>query len=169
METDSYMCQEDLRRQQARYKDAVRAQAAEGKAIVLYGAGMYGRKILSLLRQEHIHVQSFAVTQKGYNLPTVMGVPVRTLDEVIADTPQAFFVLAVKPSAQSVLEEELQKRGITSYLCLPEHAEAVLDEMFFRPVMEITPRAGCSVNCRFCPQPLFLQRYFAGGMVVSVK
>lgn len=163
MEMDSYMCQEDLRRQQARYKDAVCAQAAAGKAIILYGAGMYGRKILSLLRQEHIHIQSFAVTQKGYNLPTVMGVPVRTLDEVIADTPQAFFVLAVKPSAQGVLEEELQKRGITSYLCLPKHAEIVLDEMFFRPVMEITPRAGCSVNCRFCPQPLFLQRYFAGG------
>ncbi len=146
METDSYMCQEDLRRQQARYKDSVRAQAVAGKAIVLYGAGMYGRKILSLLRQEHIHVQSFAVTQKGYNLPTVMGVPVRTVDEVIRDMPQAFLVLAVKPSAQDVLMEELRKRGISSYLKLPEHAEEILDEMFFRPVMEITPRAGCSVN-----------------------
>lgn len=65
MEIDSYMCQEDLRRQQECYKDAIRAQVAAGKAIVLYGAGMYGRKILSLLRQEHIHVQSFAVTQRG--------------------------------------------------------------------------------------------------------
>ena len=90
METDSYMCQEDLRRQQARYKDAVRAQAVAGKAIVLYGAGMYGRKILSLLRQEHIHVHAFAVTQQGYNLPEVMGVSVRTVDEVIRDMPQTF-------------------------------------------------------------------------------
>lgn len=163
MEKIPYMWQENLRRQQACYKDTIREQVSAGRTIVLYGAGMYGRKILSLLRQEHIHVHTFAVTQQGYNLPEVMGVPVRTVDEVIRDMPQAFFVLAVKPSAQDVLMEELRKRGISSYLKLPEHAEEILDEMFFRPVMEITPRAGCSVNCRFCPQPLFMQRYFAGG------
>ena len=163
MEKIPYMWQENLRRQQACYKDTIREQVSAGRTIVLYGAGMYGRKILSLLRQEHIHVHTFAVTQQGYNLPEVMGVPVRTVDEVIRDMPQAFFVLAVKPSAQDVLMEELRKRGISSYLKLPEHAEEILDEMFFRPVMEITPLAGCSVNCRFCPQPLFMQRYFAGG------
>ena len=64
VEKVSYMCQKDLHRQQERYKDAIRAQAAAGKLIVLYGAGMYGRKILSMLRQEHIQVHSLAVTQR---------------------------------------------------------------------------------------------------------
>lgn len=51
MEKNPYMWQENLRRQQACYKDTIREQVSAGRTIVLYGAGMYGRKILSLLRQ----------------------------------------------------------------------------------------------------------------------
>lgn len=145
------------------YEDALRARQTDGWTLYLYGAGIYGRKMFSMLQKQGIAIASFVVTEKKYNLLEVMGLPVQTLDEVAAGTRKPCFLLAVKPASEELLIRELEKRGISDYLCLPEYAEEILDDTFFRPVMEITPRAGCSVNCRFCPQTLFLKQYFSGG------
>lgn len=151
--------QEMLQREWEEYEDSVRQALAQNRKIVLYGAGLYGRKLLKRLRASGMVVSAFAVTKVQYNLSEFSGLPVKSIDELISEKKSYFYLIAVKPASQKAIVRELTMRRISDYLPLPEHAEELLDDTFFRPVMEITPRIGCSVNCHFCPQPLLLHRY----------
>lgn len=46
------------------------------------------------------------------------------------------------------------------YVDVPPHVKQFKNEEFYWPVLEITTKIGCSVNCRYCPQNLFCRRYF---------
>jgi len=147
-------------REKAAYLAAVRKKGAE-KRIFVYGAGRYGRELAARLSEQGIEVAGYAVTQAKYNQTMLRGLPVRAIAELLSEKAQLLFLIGVKDAMQGAIEKTLQESGVTDYLLPPVHFTEMIDGYFTRPVMEITPKAGCSVHCRYCPQDLFLQRYFA--------
>ncbi|WP_033171369.1 radical SAM/SPASM domain-containing protein [Selenomonas sp. ND2010] len=141
------------------YISAVNNYMKQDYSIVVYGAGMYGMKICQMLRNNNIPIAAIGVTNIKYNRDKMFGIRVHTIDELVNRRQKYVYLLAIKPSAQKILEDEMNSRGVNSYIKLPKYAEELFDETFFRPVIEITPRIGCSVNCHFCPQELFLRTY----------
>ena len=131
-----------------------------GRRIVIYGAGDYGRKLAKYLAEQGIEVSGFAVTQTAYNQEICCGLPVRAFSKLTEERDGILFLVGVKDALRGTIEKTLQEAGAT-YLLPPRHFAEMIDDCFLRPAMEITPRAGCSVHCRYCPQNLFLQRYFS--------
>lgn len=142
------------------YIYAIRNYIDKGYHVVIYGAGMYGMKIASMLKRNNIPIFSIAVTSKKYNRDDIFGIQVHAIDDLIKKNERYIYLLAIKPSSQDILENEMKIRGVTSYVKLPKFAEVIFDETFFRPVIEITPKIGCSVNCHFCPQEKFIKKYY---------
>lgn len=142
------------------YLSAVRARS-ERKRIFIYGAGDYGKKLAARLEKHGIHVDGYVVTQTKYNQTAFHGVPVRAFSELVSEKDRILFLIGVKAATQKSVERTLQAAGVTDYLLPPVHLAEMLDNTFARPVVEVTPKAGCSVHCRYCPQDLFLHRYFS--------
>lgn len=142
------------------YLVAVRARS-ERKRIFIYGAGDYGKKLAARLEKHGIHVDGYVVTQTKYNQTAFHGVPVRAFSELVSEKDRILFLIGVKAATQKSVERTLQAAGVTDYLLPPVHLAEMLDNTFARPVVEVTPKAGCSVHCRYCPQDLFLHRYFS--------
>lgn len=150
---------EKLEHIKKRYINEIEKYISAGYKIVIYGAGVFGMRLFRLLDSYNIKIEAIAVTNLNYNRDKMYGVQVYSLDDLASSREKYVYLLAIKPISQLVLENELNNRGILNYIKLPECADELLDDAYFRPVLEITPRIGCSVNCRFCPQDIFVSQY----------
>lgn len=154
----------DIRRQITRewaeYVRQVREQS-HGKRIFVYGAGRYGRKLVNLLLQQGIKVAGYVVTQAKYNQTQVNELPICTLKELVIEKASILFLIGVNEAFQMDIVRTLQADSVVNYLEPPIHFSEMMDDCFNRPVMEITPKAGCSVHCKYCPQDTFLKRFFS--------
>lgn len=142
------------------YFSTVREQG-KGKRILVYGAGDYGKKIAALLGGEGISVEGFVVTQMTHNREMIHHLPVRLFSNLLHEKDQILFLVGVKKQSQAGLVESLESSGVRNYLLPPAHLSELTNDLLTRHAIEITPKAGCSVHCRYCPQDLFLQRYFS--------
>ena len=128
--------------------------------IVIYGAGIYGRGLYQLLLNNGIKTKAFCVTRDELNLSDIDGIPIYKIDDY-ANERCLFLIAAARPVNRNIVKE-LDKRGLSKhYIDIPKYADEMLEDTFFSPVMEITTRIGCSVDCRYCPQELLLQRYYS--------
>lgn len=152
--------QQQIANERKAYLSAVREQS-DRKRIFIYGAGDYGRGIAKLLAAEHIHVDGFVVTQMTYNLESIRRMPVRPAAEVLPEKDQILFLVGVKQRSQATVVKTLHDAGATHVLLPPKHISELLNDLLVRHAMEITPKAGCSVHCRYCPQDVFLKQYFS--------
>ena len=146
---------------QQNYVTNVREKQAAFDDLIIYGAGIYGRDLNTFLRKNAIEVAGFCVTSTDFNGNSVQNLPVRDLNWYKNDEKKHLFLIAATEPVNREMIAALNNAGLTDYIDVPAYIDAIIDEAFFRPVMEITPRAGCSVHCRYCPQNLFLDRYFA--------
>lgn len=129
--------------------------------VYIYGAGINGQKLLDLLLSESVPVTGFCVTKMRYNRESVCGLPIQQVDVLAQDGKRHLIVLGVAHPVNRELLSVLKTLNISTYVDVPDFFEEMLDDLYFRPALEITPVAGCSVNCRYCPQSLFLHKYFA--------
>ena len=134
---------------------------AKNHRIIIYGAGINGHRLFKLLSNEHIAVDSFAVTNSSLNVKAVHGIPVRDISWWQEnDNEEYAFVIGVSGTNGTAILAELKKRHISNVIDIPKYFDIFLDDWYFTPVLEITPLAGCAVNCRYCPQKLFLDSYY---------
>lgn len=134
---------------------------AKRHRIVIYGAGINGHRLFKLLSNEHIAVDSFAVTDASLNVKTIQEVPVRGISWWDDKKKEEFvFLIGVAGANGATIRTELEKRHIKNIIDVPKYFDIFLDDWYFTPVLEITPLAGCAVNCKYCPQKLFLDKYY---------
>jgi len=129
----------------------------------IYGAGKAGHIILELCRQNHINISGFCVTDLNENQKSICGYPVVSFEELVESKVSPSIIVGVVQHTDHVIEQRLQSEGITEYVSLPDHIMMLDDRELRRynnPIIEVTPKIGCSVNCRFCPQKLLLSRYY---------
>lgn len=152
---------EIISKAQRSYVTIVREKQTAFDDLIIYGAGIYGRDLNAFLRRNDIKVTGFCVTSMDFNGENVQNLPVRDLNWYKSDGKKHLFLIAATEPVNHEMIAALNNVGLPDYIDVPAYIDAIIDEAFFRPVMEITPRAGCSVHCRYCPQNLFLERYFA--------
>ena len=145
--------------EKADYINQIRQSAELHDGIVIYGAGVFGRQLYSLLEQNQIHVRAFCVTNTECNRSMECGIPVKALDDIVTENQNDLYLVAAKAPNDQVMVRELKQHRLHDYIGVPVHFHEILDELYWRPTLEVTSRVGCSMNCRYCPQDLFIRKY----------
>ena len=156
-----YKFSREIKKEFDNYIGKIKQYTSRNDGIVIYGAGKFGRNLLQLLRKQNLEVKYFVVTEAKFNKKMEDTIEIKSLDVIIGFKKKYLFLIAAKQPMNSDMVNLLQEHNIDAYLDTPLFFEQMIDDKFFRPVLEITPKVGCSVNCHFCPQGLFLNRYFA--------
>ena len=152
---------QNLKSLRRKYVQIVKEKSV-GKDLVIYGAGVYARKLYTLLRANNLQVKYFCVSDHAGNLDRVMGLPVKIMaDWHEEELERTLFLIGIMRPAGEQVYYKLQMIEKLNVLATPRYFELILDDDFARPALEITPIAGCSVNCKYCPQEAFLTRYFS--------
>lgn len=130
----------------------------------IYGAGVVAEAVYKALNEHGIRVNCFCVSDKAQNKEEVFGIPVIQIDELDLNKEKTLMLVAVKPPFVQEVNQFLFQNGWKDYLIAPvevlKRYGKQLDN-YTRPILEITAKIGCSVHCRYCPQDLLYQRYFA--------
>ena len=150
-----------IEEKRSKYLSQIREKMEQCDDIVIYGAGIYGRDLCKFLRRNSIEPSAFCVTDTEYNPPKVENLSVNTVNNYANVKQQPLFLIAATEPIEGAMIHSLQSVGQYNYLSMPGCIESITDESFMRPVLEITPRAGCAVHCRYCPQDDFLKLYFS--------
>ena len=133
--------------------------------IYVFGAGNFGKRIIKGLLKHGIKADSIIVTSSSENPAIIDGVSVCSVYDMERNIPGESLVIigvseAVRPAAVNALTET----GFNRFLILsnPGILEGSLEKSTRNnmPVLEITSRMGCSIDCTYCPQKLLLKEYF---------
>lgn len=152
-----------LQKQKNKYLDMVIKESRNYKNIVIYGAGRVAKPIVHELEEKQIEICCFAVSDIKVNEEVFYGIPVRQIDDIQLEDSDTLFIIAVKQVWAKDVAEKIIAAGYTHYIYPPEEVDYMARELsdeVYRPVMEVTVKVGCRVNCRYCPQALFLKRYY---------
>lgn len=128
--------------------------------VYIYGFGSYGRNVYSILKKENIYVDGFVVTKKSTESDNA-DVPVHEIEDI--DCKNVGFILGLNENNKKEVIKVLSKKEVQ--LSHIVDAGQWLENNgkkrgMSRGSIEVTTVIGCSVNCKFCPQPLLLREYY---------
>lgn len=143
------------------YLEEIKSLSAKYSNIVIYGAGNAGIPLLRYLRENGVDVCAFCVTNKADNKPEECGVPIYQVDELPFQRECTLILVALQEKYNAATEETLKKLQY-SYILAPRYLyyfDAFRLDMITLPVVEVTTKMGCKINCRYCPQSLLISEY----------
>lgn len=82
----------------------------------LYGAGLYGRQLLKLIRGWGFEPDGFIVTGGCGDMDIIDGIPVFHLSQIINTDTNSGIIISVNYNLQNELEAELKKHGYSNYI-----------------------------------------------------
>ncbi|OOM79960.1 radical SAM/SPASM domain-containing protein [Clostridium sp. BL-8] len=145
------------------YLDYVRQVAKLYDHVIIYGAGKIAKPLYKLLNEENIIVSAFCVTDKSINKTQEFGTQIIQIDEMNFEKSKTLVLIGVRKKWSKEVISVLKEYGYDNYIDVPKYVEyfdkKIIDKRS-RPVLEITTRIGCSVNCRYCPQDILCKNYF---------
>ncbi len=155
---------QQIEQEKQRYLDF--AALNKGKKIYIYGAGKQAAPVADFYREKGVTVAGFCVTDQSANQKVLRNLPVCQVDEIPYEDKDTAFVCGVRVQLNEEIKEILNRNGYTNFLPasdLIRYLGSYGYSFYTKPMMEITTRLGCSVNCRYCPQELFLREYMKAG------
>ena len=129
--------------------------------LYIYGAGLFGRDISAILKRHNIKVDGFLETDCKERRE-VWGLQVDALDSVINDDIGIIIGMNVDNTkdAKRILQERNFSRDRVinggEYYAEDKMSRLLADN----PLIEINTVIGCPVNCKYCPQDIFINRYY---------
>lgn len=151
---------ERIEQEKQRYLDY--ANQNKGKHLYVYGAGKQGVPIAQFYKSQNIAVDGFCVTNLEDNKEMIGGIPVYQLDRIPYSNEETAFVLGVRVQLNDELINLLSQNGYSNYCAASELVRYVGPygyDFYTSPMMEITTQLGCAVNCKYCPQEVFVREY----------
>ena len=145
------------------YLECIKKLAKQFCNIYIYGAGVRGKMLFELLKDNQINVKAYVVTDKNMNRDFENGLKVIDVSSLEVDN-NTLILLGVKKRYEKEITKLLEKKGCKQFLLLPNDVNGWGSEnpdISDKPVMEITTKIGCSVNCKYYPQKLLLNRYWS--------
>lgn len=131
--------------------------------IYLFGAGKVGQLVFNLCRQNRINVQGFCVTDTRTNKTAYNGLPVLDVHDLAVKDKSSLLVICVIERGEKRIEKMCRDLGFENLVSIPNDI-LLRDEWNQRryksPIVEVTSKIGCAVDCKFCPQRTLLQAYF---------
>ena len=134
------------------------------ETIYVYGAGKYAEILLNQIFKNFGQIKAVVVSDKGNNADKIMGIPILSLDEIIEDNNHTGFILGVSNNYDKEIIKTLYIHGYTNILCMEDmkvlEGNIGWQTLAKMPKLEITPKIGCNIQCRYCPQQLLYKTYF---------
>lgn len=130
--------------------------------VYIFGAGKVGKIIYQLLKEKEIDVQSFLVTDVKQNESRLFEKEVQQANMTDIDKRKPVLI-AVLERGEKKIQSYLETLGYTYIIEVPNGILEVDPWEYKRvrtPVIEVTAKVGCAVNCRYCPQELLVSTYF---------
>lgn len=145
------------------YLNKVTEEARKFENVIIYGAGRVAKPIIHRFEELGIRVTCFAVSDVSINEKEFLGIKVRQIDDIEIPAEKTLFIIAVKYVWAKDVLEKIIENGYENYIFPPKEidyfARELSDEVY-RPVMEVTLKVGCKVQCKYCPQQLFIKEYY---------
>jgi len=157
--------EERLQIEKDNYIATVKGKIVKADKVVIYGAGKIGNALFKVCTASGISIDAFCVKDKTTNCSVEQGIPVLQMDEMQFDRDKTIVLVGVKETGVSTIIPLLLSNGWNNYLETPPHAlyfDNWMNSKKVRPVLEITPKMGCSVQCRYCPQEKLISKYYEG-------
>ncbi len=155
--------EEKIQKEKENYIKRIKENLIKIDYVVIYGAGKVGRAILNLCKCKSIKIAAFCVTDKSVNPDIVDGVPVIQLSELSFDKERTLILIGFIDSGNSSYLSELLDYGWIKYIDTPINAlyyDDWMQDKILRPTLEITPKVGCGIFCKYCPQDTFVSKYY---------
>lgn len=111
--------------------------------------------------ENEIEIQGFCVTNTEQNESRIEDIPVIEFGSSIEEN--SVILIGVLEHGKSVIKEYINKYGNYQVVDCPDgilYTTQYHHNKMINPTLEITPAIGCSVNCKYCPQEVFLKEYF---------
>lgn len=144
-------------------KEETLAYIRQFEKLYVYGAGYFGKIMVQELTDKGCTINAVVVTCREGNPEELEGIPVLELAEIPVEE-QNLFVLGVSGDYAGEIAETLTRKGHGNILQFenPYVLRGVISGKMRAkiPVLEITAKMGCSVQCRFCPQGQLMRAYF---------
>ncbi len=156
--------EEKIEKEKQRYLDFAKKNKA--KHIYVYGAGKQAVPIADFYEKNNIKIDGFCVTDKKSNKKSINQISVYQVDEIPYKDKETAFVFGVRVQLNDEIEGILKKQGYTNFLKatdLIRYLGTYGYSFYTSPMIEITTKLGCAVNCKFCPQELYIREYLKTG------
>ena len=154
--------EEQIEKEKQRYLDY--ADRNSDKRIYIYGAGKQAVPIADFYKKNNVSIDGFCVTDRSSNRKNINGMPVYQVDEL--PHADAAFVFGVRVQLNDEIEKILKENGYTNFLPASNLIRYLGEygySFYTSPMIEITTKLGCAVNCKFCPQELYIKEYLKEG------
>lgn len=155
---------EQIEKEKQRYLDF--AELNKEKHIYIYGAGKQAVPIAEFLKENNIAIEGFCVTDIASNKKSINKIPVYQVDKIPYEDEETAFVIGVRIQLNDEIEEILKMHGYTNFLPathLVRYLGTYGYNFYTSPMIEITTKLGCAVNCKYCPQELYIREYLKTG------
>lgn len=128
----------------------------------IFGAGRVSQIVYDLMNENNVPIEAFLVTDASQNKDELFGKKVLQADNSCIDKTKPTLI-AVIERGEKKIRPYLEQLGYTNIIDAPdgileydpwEHKRART------PVIEVTAKIGCAVNCKYCPQKLLVSRYY---------
>lgn len=149
-----------------RYIDYLTKNKNNYDHIFVYGAGRMAKPFVLFLRENGIFIDAFCVSDKSLNKKSEFGIPIVQIDDLNVNKERTVFLLGVNPRLNLEVGTILEKYGYSNVVQSTEYIRyygKYQYDFYMNPMIEITTRTGCAINCKFCPQESFLKSYFQTG------
>lgn len=141
-----------------------RIKENQNRDIYIYGAGNMAKSLYLLCKDNGIDIKGFLVTDIKVNVNQLFELPVKQFDTVKLELDKTLILIGVIENGVKTIANMLKGEGWENYISLSQELcthISYINEDRIHPMMEITTVIGCSINCRYCPQPVLLKTYYA--------
>lgn len=156
--------EEAIREEKQRYLDFIKKNRE--KYLYIFGAGKQAIPLADFLKESGISIEGFCVTNKSNNKKEINHISVYQVDEIPYKNNETAFIFGVRAQLNEEIEAILRKNGYTHFLYSTDiirYLGSYGYDFYTSPMMEITTKLGCSVNCKYCPQELYIKEYLRTG------
>lgn len=132
-----------------------------GYRVYIYGVGLWGRNVYHELKANGVEADGFVVT-KIDSINTLFGLSVHEYLDLKDD--KVVFVLGLNQHNTRDVYSFLKEQGLDERRII--YANEIMGINDIRcgydeiPCLDITTKIGCSINCKYCPQDVFLKAYY---------
>ncbi len=131
-------------------------------SVYIFGAGHIAKIVYELARDNSVDVEGFLVSDIKQNKDKLFGINVCQADSknIIKDK---IVLVAVLQRGSDKIIPYLKELGFENFVNIPDD---ILDcdsweyKRMRTPIIEVTAKIGCAVNCRYCPQKLLITKYY---------
>jgi organic radical activating enzyme len=141
--------------------EQIRELRSRVEKLYIYGSGFYGNNLYDIVKQHGIVIDGFLNTEAPRTLSS-RGIPVYQAKDVIDE--KCGIVLGMSETYAASVSEYLRDFSVPTNQIMDAGVymfrNTGQEEQNRKAYLEVTTVLGCSVNCKYCPQRMLLEKYF---------